>query len=71
MTASTDCLRCFITVYLESNLSLTCNGKVSKIVHLYRKCCIRESLMVVLVPAAKKMAPSSSIDQDVLNIEIL
>lgn len=54
MTANTDCLRCFISVYLESNLLSTCNGKVSKIVHLYGKCCIRETLMAALMPGAGK-----------------
>lgn len=43
--------------------------KVSKIVHLHGKCCIRESLMAALMPAARKMALSSCIDFDVLNIE--
>lgn len=69
MNANTDCLRCFITVYLESNLSSTCNGKVRKNRPLTQKVLHQTKFNGRTNACSQKMAPSSSIDQDGLNIE--
>lgn len=63
MNVSTGCLRLFITVYSEPNLSSTCGTVPSD-----RKCCISGTLIAARMPAAKKWL-SSSIDHDGLNME--
>lgn len=68
MKVCAGCLRSFITVYSEPDLSSTCDRDASGTVPSLRKCCISGSLMGALMPAAKKW-PSSSIDQDGLNME--
>lgn len=71
MTANTNRFGSFITVYLESNLLSTCSEKSQQNCPLTKKVLHQKDFNGWANAYSQKEAPSSGIDQEVLNTQNL